>query len=76
MSQLLRAEPIETIRDYLPDIASVIDRLGRTLFVLRLNTGKLIKDRASNDVGDILDKLRTVYKNLGDIYLDLLFMAS
>ena len=76
MSQLLRAEPIETIRDYLPDIASVIDRLGRTLFVLRLNTGRLIKDRASNDVGDLLDKLRTVYKNLGDIYLDLLFMAS
>lgn len=75
MAELLQSEPVDTIQEYLPEIAGAINRLGRLLFILRLNTADFIEDRPAAKISGIITKLKTVYKNLGNLYLQLGYLV-
>ncbi len=76
MAELLQTEPTDMINEYLPEIAAAINRLGRLLFILRLNTSDFIEDRPAAKISGIITRLKTVYKNLGSLYLQLGYIVN
>ena len=67
ISQLLQVPDMnEFIGEYLPEIDQAVDRLGRILFVLRLNSDKLGAGADSDSMFSLVAKIRTVYRQLGD----------
>lgn len=77
MAELLTTPDMrETIREYLPNIKETIDRLGRTLFLIRLSSGKLKDQVDSNTVTTMAANVKTAYNNLGETLLKLEQMTS
>ena len=72
ISELLQvANSKEYIREYLPDIKTAIDKLGRTLLLTRLNISELAKTHTANELVSFISNLRNVYRLLGDNYIKL-----
>lgn len=77
ISELLQATDMNSlVREYLPEINAAIDKLGRTLFLARLNMDKLSESQNSNEVMSFIANLRNVYRLLGDNSTKLERMVS
>jgi len=72
----LKLMPRDVVLEYLPDISTAIDRLGRILFVFRLNIKQLTVTRPSSQVANLIQAMRASYRNLGDSYLNLLYYSA
>ncbi len=72
ISELLQTTNIrEHIREYLPDIQEAINKLGRTLFLTRLNMEELASTHNITELTSFISNLRNVYRLLGDNYAKL-----
>lgn len=72
LSELLQvANMKEYVREYLPEIKEAIDKLGRTLFLSRLNIQELSATHNSTELLSFISNLRNVYRLLGDNYIKL-----
>lgn len=72
LSELLQVSNMkEYVREYLPEIKESIDRLGRTLFLSRLNIQELSSTHNSTELLSFISNLRNVYRLLGDNYIKL-----
>lgn len=77
ISELLQATDMNSlVKEYLPEITQTIDKLGRTLFLARLNMDKLNKSQNANEVMSFIANMRNVYRLLGDNYIKLEKMVS
>lgn len=77
ISELLQATDMNSlVKEYLPEIQCAIDKLGRTLFLARLNMDKLSNTQNSNEVMSFIANLRNVYRLLGDNVTKLERMVS
>lgn len=77
ISELLQATDMNSlVREYMPEIDAAIDKLGRTLFLARLNMDKLSQSQNSNEVMSFIANLRNVYRLLGDNAIKLERMVS
>lgn len=72
MSELL-ADPdmLSTIADYLGDIESAIDKLGRILFLSRVNSEKLSEQMDPEALSNLITTIRNSYRTLGENYIKL-----
>lgn len=72
ISELLQAgDMFDLVNEYLPDIKEALDKLGRTLFLARLNIGQLADSINATEVMAFISNLRNVYRLLGDNYVKL-----
>lgn len=77
ISELLQVMDMKDyVREYLPEIKQCVDKLGRTLFLSRLNMGELSKTHNVNELNTFVNNLRNVYKMLGENYLKLTYLVS
>lgn len=60
-----------TINEYLPDIKQAVDRLGRSLFLMRLNTNKLSDKIDAEALNNLFTATRNAYRILGENYVEL-----
>lgn len=65
-----------TVTEYLPDIGQAVDRLGRTLFLARVNSNKLSESMDPEALSNMLTNLRSAYSNLGESYVKLEQIAA
>jgi len=65
-----------TVSEYLPDIGQAVDRLGRTLFLARVNSNKLSESLDPEALSNMLTNLRSAYSNLGESYVKLEQIAA
>lgn len=65
-----------TVSEYLPDIGQAVDRLGRTLFLARVNSNKLSEAMDPEALSNMLTNLRSAYANLGESYVKLEQIAA
>lgn len=65
-----------TVSEYLPDIGQAVDRLGRTLFLARVNSNKLSESLDPEALSNMLTNLRSAYANLGESYVKLEQIAA
>jgi hypothetical protein len=67
LSQLLQVPDLhEQIEEYLPDIEEAVDRLGRILFLSRLNITTLAESLGPDAVFALLAQMKSVYRMLGE----------
>jgi hypothetical protein len=77
LAELLQAPDMnEYVSEYLPDIKTSIDRLGRLLLLYRLNMSKMFNGSNASEILALVGSLRNVYRSLGDAYLKLSRLAS
>jgi hypothetical protein len=77
ISELLQVSNMkEYVKEYMPDIKECIDKLGRTLFLARLNMTELSKTHSASEVMSFVSNLRNVYRMLGDNYVKLEQMVA
>jgi hypothetical protein len=77
ISELLQATDMNPlVKEYLPEIQAAIDKIGRILFLARLNMDKLSESQNSNEVMSFIANLRNVYRLLGDNATKLERMVS
>lgn len=65
-----------TVSEYLPDIGQAVDRLGRVLFLARVNSNKLSDTMDPEALTGMLTNLRSAYANLGESYIKLEQIAA
>lgn len=61
----------ETIGTYLPVIKESVDKLGRSIFLVRLNINNLSASIEPEYLSNLMSSLRNTYKMLGDTYMRL-----
>lgn len=66
----------ETLGSYLPVIREAIDKIGRSMFMLRLNINSVSNGVDPSYLSSTLIGLRNTYRNLGDSYMKLTQLAS
>ena len=72
ISELLQVTNMkEYIREYLPEIKETINKLGRTLFLTRINIEELSEAHNAEEINTFIANLRNVYRLLGDNYIRL-----
>jgi hypothetical protein len=77
ISELLQVADMKGyIKEYLPDIKTSIDKIGRALFLSRLKMDQLALDHTASEVFSFISNLRNTYRMLGDTYLKLENMVS
>lgn len=77
ISELLQVpEMTEVIEEYLPDIEDAIDKIGRTLFMARVNIGKLSSKYDPDGIYSFLSSLKNVYRKLGENYMKLRWLVE
>lgn len=77
ISELLQTTDMaEHISEYLPDINAAVDKLGRTLFLIRLNIGRLGDKFEASELLSFVSNLRNVYRLLGENSLKLAQMSQ
>lgn len=77
ISELIQATNMtDLVREYLPDIQEAIDKLGRTLFLARLNMDQLAQAQNASELLSFISNLRNVYRLLGDNCIKLQRMVS
>jgi len=77
ISEMLRNPDLHgSIKEYLPEIKEAIDKLGRTLFLIRLNSGKLTDDMDSEALNSLITSTRNSLRVLGDNYVELENLSS
>lgn len=77
ISELIQATNMtDLVREYLPDIQESIDKLGRTLFLARLNMDQLSQSQNANELLGFISNIRNVYRLLGDNFIKLQRMVG
>lgn len=77
ISELLQvANMKEYVREYLPEIKEAIDKIGRTLFLSRINVEDLSKTHSATEINSFISNLRNVYRMLGDNFVKLEQLVS
>ena len=77
ISELLQVSNMkEYVKEYLPDIKDALDKIGRTLFLARLNISDLAKTHSAAEVNSFISNLRNVYRMLGENFIKLEQMVS
>jgi len=77
ISELLQTPDMyELIEEYLPDIEECVDKLGRVLFLSRVNISKLAENNDADGVFAFLASLKAVYRMLGDNLIKLQEMLA
>lgn len=77
LSELLQSPDLkEHVLEYLPDIETGIDRLGRILFLARLHINRLGEGFEADQVFEMLSSLKNVYSQLGNNYIKLENLAN
>lgn len=77
ISQLLQSPDLfEMINEYLPEINASVDKLGRLLFLSRVNIDQLAGPLDSDSVFALISKIKNVYRQLGDTALRLTEIAN
>lgn len=72
LSELLQAPDMyQYIEEYSPDIEEALDKLGRILFLLRINLDKFGQGNNPSEVFSFISQLRNVYRMLGDNFIKL-----
>lgn len=72
MSEILQDQDmIETTAEYLPDIKSAVDKLGRVLLLARIHSAKLSDDYDSEGLSDLITSIRNSFRSLGENYIRL-----
>lgn len=72
LAELLQAPDMyQYIEEYAPDIEEALDKLGRILFLLRINLDKFGKGSNPSEVFSFISQLRNVYRMLGDNFIKL-----
>lgn len=72
LSQLLQEPDLHSlIQEYLPEIQTAVDRLGRILFLSRVRIDQLATPMDSDAVFGFIAQLKGVYRTLGDATLKL-----
>jgi len=59
------------IDSYVPELLKAVDRLGRILFLFYWKNAEFAERYGSQDMTDLEDEMRSVFKNLGDLVLKL-----
>lgn len=67
---------METVSTYLPIIKEALDKLGRTIFLVRLNVNNLSDSIEPEYLSNLMISLRNTYKMLGDSYMKLEGISS
>lgn len=62
---------LETIGTYLPVIKEAVDKLGRSIFLVRLNINNLSSSIEPEYLSNLMSSLRNTYKMLGDTFIRL-----
>lgn len=55
-----------SIQEYLPDIKDSVDKLGRTLFLMRINTNKLSESVDAEALNNLFTATRNAYRIVGE----------
>lgn len=55
-----------SIREYLPEIKGAVDKLGRSLFLMRVNTNKLSESVDAEALSNLFTATRNAYRILGE----------
>jgi hypothetical protein len=72
ISELLQAPDMyELIAEYQPDLEQCIDKLGRILFLSRVNINQLAEGNDIDSVFSFLASLKNTYRSLGDNFIKL-----
>lgn len=72
LTELLQAPDMyQYIGEYVPDIEEAIDKLGRTLFLLRINLDTFSEGNNPSEVFSFVNQIRNVYRMLGDSLIKL-----
>jgi hypothetical protein len=67
LSELLKDPDMsETILSYMPVIDDAIDKLGRTIFLLRINNDTMVEKISPEDYSRLVAALRNTYRMLGE----------
>ena len=66
----------DLINEFLPEIETAIDRMGRLLLVVRLKISALSKTNSADEVFSFASQLRSVYKMMGETYLKLKVLGA
>ena len=53
------------VKEYLPEIKNSIDKLGRALFLCRLQMDKLAQTHTASEVFSFVSNVRNTYRNVG-----------
>lgn len=77
ISELLQ-DPMmfETITNYLPVIEEALDKLGRTLFLMRLRSEEISQQLGTSTVSSLLTSIKNSYRTLGDNYMKLKLLLA
>jgi hypothetical protein len=59
------------IDSFLPEMMKTLDRIGRLLFLFYWKNDEFAERYGSTDMSDLEDQLRSVFKNYGDLVLQL-----
>lgn len=67
ISELLQTpDMFETIEEYIPEIEEAVDRLGRTLFLMRINATRLSQAHDADGINSFMASTKNAYKLLGE----------
>lgn len=64
-------DPSSVIDSYIPDLSKALDRIGRILFIFYWKNEEFSDRYGSEDMGEMEDTLRGVFKSFGDLVLKL-----
>lgn len=72
ISELLQVpDMFEQIAEYTPDIEEAVDKLGRALFLTRVNVNVLADNIAPDQVMTFMSSIKNVFRNLGETLIKL-----
>lgn len=72
MAQMLSHVDLDSsLQEFLPDIEQAVDKLGRSLMVLRINTPELSERMDAESVNTMITSVRNCFRDLGKTYLKL-----
>lgn len=61
--------PANKVNEFMPDLVKAVDRLGRLLFLLHWETQSFEKMYSRSDLPELMDLLRNVLRNMGDLII-------
>lgn len=64
-------DPAGKVTSYIPNFVSTLDKLGRMLFMLYWETDKFKDMYGQDELPELLELLKNVFKNLGDLIIFL-----
>lgn len=64
-------DPMAKVTEYIPNFVSSLDNLGRMLFMLYWETDKFQQMYGKDELPELIELIKSVFKNLGDLVIFL-----